>query len=69
MKPYHSKATPLILRSAADVEQWLETITAMEEAQRHGSGAIKLHGQVVDEAHVWKAKQELAKAARWGLVP
>jgi hypothetical protein len=41
----------------------------MEAAQRDGVGAIRLHGAVVDEAHVWTAKQELRKAARFGLVP
>lgn len=53
----------------AEVQQWQETIEAMEAAQREGSGAIRLNGAVVDEAHVWTAKQELAKAARFGLVP
>ena len=53
----------------AEVQRWQETIEAMEAAQRGGLGAIRLHGAVVDEAHVWTAKQELQKAARFGLVP
>jgi citrate lyase subunit beta/citryl-CoA lyase len=53
----------------AEVQLWQETIDAMEAAQRDGVGAIRLHGAVVDEAHVWTAKQELRKAARFGLVP
>lgn len=53
--------------SADDVQRWRETVAAMAEALREGRGAIRLHGEVVDEAHVKTAEQGLARAARFGL--
>lgn len=53
--------------TADEVALWRETIKAMEDAHAAGSGAIRLHGEVVDEAHVLTARQELARAERWGL--
>jgi citrate lyase subunit beta/citryl-CoA lyase len=53
--------------AAADLQHFREIISAMERAQLEGRGAIRLRGEVVDEAHVLTAHQELAKAARWGL--
>ena len=50
-----------------DVQRWHDTIAALDAAQRDGRGAIRLHGEVVDEAHVLTARHELAKAARFGL--
>jgi len=49
-----------------DVQRWHDTIAALDAAQRDGRGAIRLHGEVVDEAHVLTARHELAKAARFG---
>ena len=53
--------------SAADVQRWREIVAAMAEGLREGRGAIRLHGEVVDEAHVKTAEQGLARAARFGL--
>lgn len=53
--------------SDEDVALWKETIRAMEEAHAAGSGVIKLRGEVVDEAHVHTAHQELERAERFGL--
>ena len=53
--------------TADDVQRWRDTIDALDAAQRDGRGAIRLHGEVVDEAHVLTARHELAKAARFGL--
>lgn len=50
-----------------DVQRWHDTIAALEAAQQDGRGAIRLHGEVIDEAHVLTARHELAKAARFGL--
>ena len=50
-----------------DVQRWHDTIAALDAAQLDGRGAISLHGEVVDEAHVLTARHELAKAARFGL--
>jgi citrate lyase subunit beta/citryl-CoA lyase len=53
--------------SADDVERWREILAAMTEAIGEGRGAIRLRGEVVDEAHVKTAEQGLARAARFGL--
>lgn len=53
--------------TAEEVHLWKETIRAMEAAHVSGAGAIRLQGEVVDEAHVWTARQELARAEMWGL--
>ena len=53
--------------SAADVQRWREIVAAMADGLREGRGAIRLHGEVVDEAHVKTAEQGLARAARFGL--
>lgn len=54
--------------SDEDIALWKETIRAMEEAHAAGSGVIRLHGEVVDEAHVHTAHQGLERAERFGLV-
>lgn len=53
--------------SAADVQRWREIVAAMADGLREGRGAIRLHGEVVDEAHVKTAEQGLARAARFGV--
>jgi citrate lyase subunit beta/citryl-CoA lyase len=53
--------------SADEVQRWREIVTGMAEGLREGRGAIRLHGEVVDEAHVKTAEQGLARAARFGL--
>ena len=53
--------------TAEEVQRWHDTIVALDAAQRDGRGAIRLHGEVVDEAHVLTARHELARAARFGL--
>jgi citrate lyase subunit beta/citryl-CoA lyase len=53
--------------AAEDVQRWREILAAMTEALSEGRGAIRLHGEVVDEAHVKTAEQGLARAARFGL--
>jgi citrate lyase subunit beta / citryl-CoA lyase len=54
--------------SADEVQRWREIVAGMAEGLREGRGAIRLHGEVVDEAHVKTAEQGLARAARFGLV-
>jgi citrate lyase subunit beta/citryl-CoA lyase len=53
--------------SADEVQRWREIVAGMAEGWREGRGAIRLHGEVVDEAHVKTAEQGLARAARFGL--
>jgi citrate lyase subunit beta/citryl-CoA lyase len=53
--------------SADDIERWREIVAAMADAVGEGRGAIRLRGEVVDEAHVKTAEQGLARAARFGL--
>jgi citrate lyase subunit beta/citryl-CoA lyase len=55
--------------TAADIELWRATIAAMAEAERDGRGAIRLRGELIDEAHVKTAEQGLDQARRFGLVP
>lgn len=50
-----------------ELQRYREIIEAMENSENSGKGAIRLHGEVVDEAHVLTARQELAKAAKLGL--
>jgi citrate lyase subunit beta/citryl-CoA lyase len=53
--------------SAEEVQRWRDIVAGMAEGLREGRGAIRLHGEVVDEAHVKTAEQGLARAARFGL--
>jgi citrate lyase subunit beta/citryl-CoA lyase len=52
---------------AGEVALWHEIVAAMEEATLAGRGAIRLHGEIVDEAHVKTAREGLARAAALGL--
>ena len=54
--------------SEAEIAQWREIITAMEEAEAEGRGAIRLGGRLIDAAHVHTARQQLARASRLGLM-
>ena len=40
----------------------------VKEAEAEGRGAIRLGGRLIDEAHVHTARQQLARAARLGLM-
>lgn len=51
----------------AEVALWHEIVAAMDEATRAGRGAIRLHGEIVDEAHVKTARDGLARAAALGV--
>lgn len=53
---------------AEELELWAEILAAMEAAHREGHGVIRVRGEVVDEAHVHTARQELARAERLGLL-
>lgn len=53
--------------SQEDIAEWRETLQVMDAATEAGSGVTTINGQVVDEAHVLTARQELERAARWGL--
>jgi citrate lyase subunit beta/citryl-CoA lyase len=50
-----------------DVVLWREILTAMGEAAGRGRGAIRLRGEIVDEAHVKTAQEGLARAREFGL--
>lgn len=50
-----------------EVALWREIVAAMDEAARSGRGAIRLRGEIVDEAHVKTARDGLARATAWGL--
>jgi citrate lyase subunit beta/citryl-CoA lyase len=54
--------------TAEEIAGWREVIEVMTEAQRNGVGAIRMHGTLVDEAHVLTAEQNLAFAERLGLI-
>lgn len=51
-----------------EVARWHEIVSAMDEAEAAGSGAIRLGGRLIDVAHATTARQALARAAQWGLV-
>jgi citrate lyase subunit beta/citryl-CoA lyase len=53
--------------SAGEIAEWQETLRVMEAATEEGRGVTTIAGQVVDEAHVLTARQQLRRAARWGL--
>jgi citrate lyase subunit beta/citryl-CoA lyase len=53
--------------SSDEIAEWQETLRVMDAATEAGSGVTTINGQVVDEAHVLTARQELERAARWGL--
>lgn len=54
--------------SAAEIAEWQELLAAMAEAEQQGSAAIRLHGRLVDVAHVKTAEQNLARARRLGVL-
>jgi citrate lyase subunit beta/citryl-CoA lyase len=53
---------------ADEVELWKEILAGMDHARQAGRGAIRLRGEIVDEAHVKTAREGLAKASAFGLV-
>jgi citrate lyase subunit beta/citryl-CoA lyase len=55
--------------SAAEIEQWHETIRVMREAQAQGRGAIRVNGELLDEAHVKTAELGLALVEQIGSLP
>lgn len=67
----HPKHLPIIHEiftpSPAEIAEWKELIAAMEEAERQGSAAIRLHGRLVDVAHVKTAHKNLARARLLGV--
>lgn len=50
-----------------ELQHWRDILAAMADGLADGRGAIRLHGEVVDEAHVKTAELGLARAARWDL--
>jgi citrate lyase subunit beta/citryl-CoA lyase len=68
----HPKHLPIIHEiftpSAAEIDEWQELIAAMEEAERAGSAAIRLHGRLVDVAHVKTAHKSLERARLLGVI-
>jgi citrate lyase subunit beta/citryl-CoA lyase len=68
----HPKHLPIIHEvftpSAAEIAEWQELLDAMEEAEQRGSAAIRLHGRLVDVAHVKTAHKNLARARRLGVI-
>ena len=52
-----------------EIDQWREVITTMRAAQAQGVGALRFHGELLDEAHVKTAVLGLELAARLDLVP
>jgi citrate lyase subunit beta/citryl-CoA lyase len=57
-------ANEVFTPTAADVLRWREVIQAMRSAQADGRGAIRFHGELLDEAHVKTAELGLALASR-----
>ena len=51
-----------------EIAEWREVITEMRAAQAHGVGAIRLRGELIDEAHVKTAELALDFAAKLGLL-
>jgi citrate lyase subunit beta/citryl-CoA lyase len=68
----HPKHLPIIHEiftpSAAEIDEWRELIAAMDEAERAGSAAIRLHGRLVDVAHVKTAHKSLERARLLGVI-
>lgn len=53
--------------SAAEIAEWRRIISAMDEAEHEGRGAIRLDGRLVDAAHAKTARQQLERARRLGV--
>jgi citrate lyase subunit beta/citryl-CoA lyase len=51
-----------------EIERWQEVIRVMREAQANGVGAIRMYGQLVDEADIKTAEVGLEHAKRFGLL-
>jgi len=51
-----------------EIERWQEVIRTMREAQANGIGAIRMYGQLVDEADIKTAELGLEHAKRFGLL-
>jgi citrate lyase subunit beta/citryl-CoA lyase len=54
--------------TAEEIERWQEVIDVMREAQANGVGAIRMYGQLVDEADIKTAEVGLEYARRFGLL-
>jgi citrate lyase subunit beta/citryl-CoA lyase len=50
------------------IAEWHRILTAMEQAEAEGRGAIRLDGRLIDAAHVHTAVQQLERARRLGLL-
>jgi citrate lyase subunit beta/citryl-CoA lyase len=59
----HEVFTP----SADELRAAVELVTAYDDAARHGFGAFRLDGRLVDVAHVHTARAVLARARRLGV--
>lgn len=55
--------------SRAEIDAWFDVIKVMRTAQAEGLGAIRYHGELIDEAHVKTAEVGLDFARKLGLVP
>lgn len=68
----HPKHLPIIHEvftpSAAEIAEWQELLAAMDEAEKQGSAAIRLHGRLVDVAHVKTARKNLDRARLLGVL-
>lgn len=42
-----------------ELAYWRELLEVMEAAYREGRGAVRFRGELIDEAHVWTARQHL----------
>ncbi|WP_420618235.1 HpcH/HpaI aldolase/citrate lyase family protein [Candidatus Poriferisocius sp.] len=51
-----------------DIDAWHRLIAAVEEAESQGIGAFRHEGRLIDHAHLLTARQNLARAARLGLL-
>ena len=54
--------------SDQEIAEWRRVLTAMEQAEAEGRGAIRLDGRLIDAAHVHTARQQLERARRLGLL-
>ncbi len=51
-----------------EIREWRSILSAMEQAEAEGRGAIRLDGRLIDAAHVHTARQQLERARRLGLI-
>ena len=51
-----------------DLEHAQQVVEAMEAGQEAGKGAVQLHGEMIDEASIRKARETIDRAQKIGIL-